>query len=64
MRKQCNRTFSDEKLTVKVIMDCRTRSAHQFITKLGFKQYDVILTKQQSDLTKKIISFEGENMKT
>ena len=26
-------------------MDCRTTSAHKFRTKLGFKQYDVILTK-------------------
>ena len=37
---------------MKVIMDCRTTSAHKFRTRLGFKQYDVILTKEQSVLTK------------
>ena len=62
--KQCNRIFIDEKLAVKVIMDCRTTSAHKFRTRLGFKQYDVILTKEQSVLTKIMSSFEGENMQT
>ena len=38
--------FTDETLAVKVIMDCRTTSAHKFRTRLGFKQYDVILTKE------------------
>ena len=42
-------------------MDCRT-TAHKFRTRLGFKQYDVILTKHQSVLTKIMSSFEGENM--
>ena len=37
-------------------MDCRTT--------LGLKQYDVILTKEQWELTKIMISFKGENMKT
>ena len=45
-------------------MDCRTTSVHKFRTSLGFKQYDVILTKEQSVLTKIISSFEGEKMKT
>ena len=43
-------------------MDCRTTLAHQFRTRLGFKQYDVILTKEQSELTKLMSSFEGEKM--
>ena len=55
-KKQCNRFFMDEKLAVKVIMDLRTTSAHKFNTTLGFKQYDVILTKQQSVLTKMMSS--------
>ena len=51
-------------------MDCRKTSAHKFRTKLGFKKYDVILTKEQykNILTKvpaKIMSsLEGENMQT
>ena len=45
-------------------MDCRATSTHKFRTRLGFKQYDVILTKEQSVLTKIISSFEGENMQT
>ena len=45
-------------------MDCRTTSAYRFRARLGFKQYDVILTKEQSVLTKLLSSFEGENMQT
>ena len=45
-------------------MDCRTISAHKFTTRLGFKQYDVILTKAQSVLARIISSFEGENIQT
>ena len=45
-------------------MDCRTTAAHNFRTKLGFKQHDVILTKVQSVLTKIKSSFERENMQT
>ena len=59
-KKQCNRIFTDEKLAIKKIMDCRTRSALKFTTRLGFKQYHVILTKEQSVLTNIMSSFEGE----
>ena len=62
-KKQCNRIFMDEKLAIKVIMDCRTTSSHKFRTRLGFKQYNVILTKE-SVLTKIMRSFEGENTQT
>ena len=41
-------------------MDSRTTWAHKFRTRLGFKQYDVILTKEQTVLTKIMSSFEGE----
>ena len=34
-KKQCIRVFIDEKLAIKVIMDCRTISAHKFRTRLG-----------------------------
>ena len=40
-------------------MDCRTTSAHKFRTRLGFKQYGVILTKEESMLTKAMFSPEG-----
>ena len=36
-KKQCNRIFIEEILVVKVIMDCRTTSAHKVRTRLGFK---------------------------
>ena len=45
-------------LTIKIIMDWRTVAAHNFRTRLGFKQYDVILTKEQLVLIKIMTSFE------
>ena len=45
-------------------MDCRTTLSHRFRTRLGFKQYYVILTKEQSMLTRIMNSFEEENMQT
>ena len=42
---QPNRTFIHKELAAKVIMDCRTKSARKFRTKLTFKWYGVILTK-------------------
>ena len=45
-------------------MGSRTTEAQKFRTKLGFRQYDVILTKEQSVLTKIKSSFKGENMQT
>ena len=39
-------------------MDSRTTSVHEFRTRLGFKQHDVILTKEQSVLTKIMSLFE------
>ena len=47
-RKQCNISFIDKKIANKVIMDCRTISAHKFRKRLEFKQHDVILTKEPS----------------
>ena len=58
-KKQCDRIFMNQNLAVKVIMDCRTTSAHKFTTKLGFKQYDAILIKEQSVLIKLIGSFQS-----
>ena len=63
-KKQYNRFFSEEKLVMKVIMDCRITSAHKFRTILGLKQYNVHLTEEQPVLTKIMSSFKGENMQT
>ena len=63
-KNQRNKSIIDEKLTVKVIMDCRRTMAHKFRTRLVFKQYDVVLTKEQSALIKIMSQFEGENMQT
>ena len=46
-KKQVKRIFIDEKLAIKVIMDCGTTMTHKFRTRLGFKQFDVILAKEQ-----------------
>ena len=54
----------EEILAIRIIMDCRTISGHIFRTRLEFKQYDVILTKEKSVLKKIMSSFEGENMQT
>ena len=43
-------------------MNYRTTPAHTFRTSLGFKQYDVALSKEQSVLTKIMSSSEEENM--
>ena len=51
-KKQVNRISIEKKLAVK------------FSRGLGFKQYDIILTKEQSLLTKIMSSFEGENTQT
>ena len=45
-------------------MDCETTVTNKFRKRLGFKQYDVILTKEKSVITKIMSSFEGENMQT
>ena len=63
-KKQPNICFIRKELATKVFMDCRTTAAHEFKTRLVFKQNHVILTKDQSVLTKVKSSFEGENMQT
>ena len=51
-KKQVNMIFIDEKLAIKVTMDCITTMSCKFRSRLGFKQYHTILTKEQSVLTK------------
>ena len=43
-------------------MDCITSLAHKFRTRLGFKQYNVILTKEQLASANK--NNKSENMQT
>ena len=63
-KKQFNRMFIDKKIAIKIIMNCRTTSAHTFRARLVFKQYVVILTKEQSALTIMMSLLQGENMQT
>ena len=64
-KKQLNIIFIDEKLAIKIILDCRTHQlTHKFRTRFGFKQYGAILTKEISVLTKIMNSIEEENMPT
>ena len=63
-KNQCNIIFMDEKSAIKLIVYCRTIRAHKFRTRLGFKDYDVFLTKEQRVRTKIMYTFKGENMQT
>ena len=58
-----NRFFIDKELANKVIIDFRTTAAHKCTTRLRFKQYDVILTKEQPVLINTKNSFAGETRK-
>ena len=46
------RIFIREDFGIHVIMDCGTAQAVNFRKRLGFKQYDLIMTQEQSVLTK------------
>ena len=51
-KKQVNIIFMDGKLGIEAIMDYKTILTHKFRTRLGFRQYDLILTNEQSLITK------------
>ena len=62
-----NRKNNPTELTIKVIkviLDCRITAAHRFRIRLGFKQFDVVFTKEQSVVSKIKIPFEVENIQT
>ena len=46
------RIFLKESLAMQIIIDCRTTPEVNFRTRLGFHQYDPIMTKEQSVLSK------------
>ena len=58
--------YAHEYITIPVIMHCRvsTPKSIKFKSKLGFNQYDITLTKEQSILKSVMDAFEGENMQT
>ena len=52
-KEQPNIIFIQKESPTKVIIDCRTTTAAlKFRTRSGFKQHDIILTKEKSVLTK------------
>ena len=59
-KKQPNRIFINKESMIKLIIDCRTMAVHEFRTRLGFKQYDVILNIKKSVLLDKKSSFQGK----
>ena len=56
--------YAHECIIIPVIMHCRvsTPKAIEVRSKLGFNQYDITLTKEQSVLKLVMDAFEGENM--
>ena len=56
------RRFLEENFAKQIIMDCRTTSAINFRTRLGFKQYDPIMTQKQSILSKIVTLFAAEEI--
>ena len=58
--------YAHECIIIPVIMHCRvaTPKTIEIRSKLGFNQYDITLTKEQSVLKSVMDAFEGENMQT
>ena len=56
--------YAHECIIITVIMHCRgsTPKSIEFRSKIGFNQYDITLTKEQSVLKSIMGTFEGENM--
>ena len=58
--------YAHECILIPIIIHCRVSipKSIQFRSKLGFNQYDITLTKEQSVLKSVMDAFEGENMQT
>ena len=58
--------YAHEDIIMPVIIHCRvaTPKSIEFRSKLGFDQYDITVTKEQSVLKFVMDAFEGENMQT
>ena len=63
-KKATQQNFYRRKISNQSDYRLQNNSAHKFIIRLGFKQCDVISTKEQSMTTKAMSSFEEENMQT
>ena len=61
-KNQPRRRLLKENFAKQIIMDCRTTSAVNFITRLGFKQHDPIMTQEQSILSKIVTVFAVEEI--
>ena len=60
--KQPYRKFIKEDFAIQIIIDCRRTPAVNFKTKLGFNQYDPIMTQEQSVLSKIKAIFSAEEI--
>ena len=58
--------YTDECIIIPTTMHCivATPKSIEFGSKLGFNQYDITLTKEQSVLKSVMAAFEGENIQT
>ena len=58
--------YTHEDIITPVVMYCRVAipKSIEFRSKLGFNQYDITLTKEQSVLKSVMDAFERENMQT
>ena len=56
--------YTHEDLALSIIMDCRIPTASEFRSKLGFNQNDLIMTKEQSMLTRIMKKFAIKNTAT
>ena len=54
--------YSHKDLALSIVMDCRTPTAIEFRAKSGFNQHDLIMSKEQSVLTKIMKVFESEDI--
>ena len=56
--------YTHEDITIPITMHCRTASSKsiKFENSLGFSQYDIILTEEQSVITKLTLLFFGEKI--
>ena len=61
-KNQPRRRFLNENFAKQIIIDCRTTSAVNFRTRLGFNQHDSIMTQEQSILSKIVTMFAVEEI--
>ena len=60
-KQPCRKSLKED-FAIQIIMDCRTTPAVKFKTKLGFNQYDPIMTQELSVLSKIKTIFSAEEI--